>query len=277
MIKFLITNLILFLTFTINAEERPVAANTSFLNGHNLTATSDLLKPGSCAVGIDIAACGVNKKFTLGTSTWLLKDYNMLSVAGRFFLDQDSKHNRWGLQLNYFKTFNNPNVVNGEYKRLGNYQMESFWLMLVRTLNIAKHFRMHLNFHVNYYWDQKYPFSLRRPSMNKTPWQLNATMLNEIDLIDGWFVFFEMGLLDFTRNPLHVHGGSSIGKVWDNFSFHIGASLTTAVEALDKPTVRNDYQQRLRGTREGYNGDLDSDLVKYDYSIHPEFSLQYVF
>lgn len=269
---------VLFFAFSLSAQqERPLYANYFFMKGQNLSMTSDVLRQGSCAIGIDILACGATRRLTLATSGWLYKDYNMYSLVGRYLLDQDTKRNRWAIQVNYFKTFNNPKISGSEFSHVGNYQMESIWLILVRTLTFARHYRMHINLHANYYKDEKVPFSLRRPYMNKTPYQFNLTTLHEIDLVDGWFVLFEMGLLDFARDPLHIHGGSSIGKVWRKFSFHIGASLTSSINALDKPADRIDYQQRLRRTPDGYNQQLDSTSVRNDYAIHPEFSMQYIF
>ena len=244
-------------------------ANYSFMNGHNLSATSDILKPGYCALGLDVAACGVTRRFTLGTSTWLLYDYNMYSLAGRFVLSQDAKRNRWAMQVNYFKTF--------PVSRAGRYKMESTWLKVIRTLNFARHYRMHINFDVAYYQNEQMPFSLRRPYVKNTPWQFNLSALNEVDFVDGWFALFEAGFLDFARTPLHVHGGASIGKVWRNFSFHFGASITSALAALDQPLARDDYQQRLRLSSEGYDQYHDPEKVKYDFAIHPEFSFQVLF
>ena len=258
-------------------KPRPITANTTFMKGHNLSMTSDVLKHGQCVIGLDILACGLSPRFTLATSGWLYKDYNMYSLVGRYLLDQDKKRNRWGLQVNYFKTFNNPKVSGNEFSHVGNYQMESWWLILVRTMNFARHYRMHINFHANYYKDEKVPFSLRRPYLKQTPYQFNLSALNEIDLVDGWFVLFEIGFLDFARAPLHLHGGSSFGKVWRNFTFHIGASLTSSIYAMDKPVDRTDYQQRLRRTVDGYDQSLDSDSVRNDYAVHPEFSVQYLF
>lgn len=249
----------------------------SFQNGHNLTVTSDTLPAGHCSIGIPVTACGITDEFSLGISPWMYFDYNMWGVAARVLVSEDEEKNRFALQANYFKTYKtredtaNPIALNY-------YQMEALWLMMIRTWNVSPHYRLHLNAHLNHYLDEKLPFSLRRPYMKPSPWQVNFSLLHEVDLAAGWFIYGEMGLLDLLRDPIHIHGGASLGKTFGGLSVRAGFSLTGTGSALFSPTSRRDYQQTLRfSSISGYESGMSDQLVRYDYAIHPEFSLQYTF
>lgn len=257
------------------AEEAPLA-NQTFMRGQNVTSTSDVLRAGQCAVGPTAAACGISNYYSIGTSPWLYYDYNMYSLALRGLLSQDKEQNRWAFELNYLRTFRK--FEGNSYYVRPNYQMESLWTKLIRTYYFNSHYRLHLNVQANYYWDEKMPFSLRRPYVKKTPWQFNLSMLHEMDLVHGWFILGELGLLDLLRDPLHLHAGASIGRVWKSFSFHLGFTMTGSYDAIFSPLGRADYHQELRSfSANGYDGDLDPYRVKQDFSIHPEFSVQYIF
>jgi len=207
----------------------------------------------------------------------MIQDYKLANGALRILLDQEEDGDRWAIQASYFKSLK-PRTQNTNGAYLYTYQMEALWLMFIRTLELSDRYRLHLNFHTNYYRDERMPFSLRRPSVKNRPTQFNFTLLHQVDLVSGWFIFGEMGLLDLARPPQHIHGGASLGLDVDGFSFHLGFSLTAGISALFSPLSRADYQQQLRfGPLEGYDGEISAERAQYDYSIHPEFSLQYVF
>ncbi|MES3036588.1 MAG: hypothetical protein V4736_01655 [Bdellovibrionota bacterium] len=263
--------------FSVFAAAAPATEDIrfdTFRVGHNLSATSDVLGRGQCSAGVQVLGCGVTNRFTLGTSPWLVKDYRMASIGVRYLLSEDGD-NRWAIQSNYFKTFRKRNI---QASMLDDYQMEALWLMLVRTLKMEDHYKVHINLHTNYYWDQKMPFSLRRPYPNANPLQVNLTTLHELELVGGWFSFIEVGFLDLLNAPLHGHMGSSIGKRMGRLSAHFGITMSGSYDGFFTPTKRFDYQQYLRQRRdEGYNSALDSEMVQYDYAIHPEFTVQYLF
>ncbi len=254
------------------------ATKWPFVNGHNVSATSDALPKGNCVLGLDIAACGVSDRISVGTSIWMLMDYNMNSLAVRGLLSEDAEGNKWALQTSYFKTYRPRNYTYDAREPLTTYQMEALWIMLIRTVSVNDHYRMHFNFHSNYYFDEKMPFSLRRPYVAQTPYQFNLTVLNELSMTEHWILLAEGGLLDFARAPLHFHVGTSVGRVTDTWSFHFGFSMTGSRDSVFAPTTRSDYQEDLRAHQpEGYNSPRDPLRVKDDFSIHPEFNLSYQF
>ncbi|MCO5142083.1 MAG: hypothetical protein M9962_03220 [Oligoflexia bacterium] len=275
MIKALLFLIPLFLHPTYSVASEEITRN--FQNGHNLSATSDLLEQGQCTLGLTLIACGIGSRVSLGTSSWMYYDYNMVSAALRILLSEN-EGDRWALQIDYFDTYK-KRELNLEGLPTSVYEMQALWLMLIRTYKFNEHYRLHVNLHTNYYFNEKLPFSLRRPYLKPVPVQVNATLLHEIQLVSDWYVLGEMGFLDLINKPIHIHSGASLGKSFGkHITAHIGFSLSSTFDALFSPVQRRDYQQILRYSDvEGYSSVKDPYLVQYDYSLHPEFELQILF
>lgn len=240
-----------------------------FLVGHNLSSTSEVLPASHCTAGLQVFACGLSDKTTIGSSTWMLTDYQMYTGALRHLFSTDETGNRFAGQVSYFQTYTKRRDDNY------NYEMKSLWAEGIRTWQLKDDYRLHLNGHINYYFDDRMPFSLRRPAYHRSPWQVNLTALHEISLVSDWYIFGEIGLLDMFNAPLHTHSGVSIGRAGTWYSWHIGYSLSSTLLALFSPRSRNDYQQQILSTPGAtYDSQLDKKSVRYDYGIHPEFSMQ---
>lgn len=240
--------------------------------GHNLTITSYVFQKGQCTIGFQLSACGVTDEWSVGTSSWLWYYYRMASLAAKGLIHEEEDGDRWAMQAAYFRSLKKRE---GQAYR---YEMEAIWLNGIRSLNMAPHYKIHLNLHTNYYLNEKMPFSLRRPYHAKTPFQINVSSLHEMQLVNGWYIFLELGLLDVARSPLHLHSGGSIGKAGRGWSFHVGYTTTGSTTALFSPTARFDYQEYLRHRPgEGFDSDLSWADLETDYSIHPEFSFQVYF
>lgn len=254
--------------------------STPFFNGHNLSITSYVLPRGKCAVGLDLLSCGVSETLSVGSSPWMWTDYGMVSLAVRKKMSSQSFLSAY--QITYFDTQNNREIQNGfgesQYRSSGLYKMRALWNQFVKTYSPERHYKLHLNFHINYYFDDTLPFSLRRPSFDSSPWQINLTTLHEMHLTRNWYIIGEAGLLDLARSPLHIHSGASIGVLTEKYSVRFGFSLTGSRESLFS-TGRRDYQQGLLNQRGDYNDkeSLERSGVQNDYALHPEFSLFYVF
>lgn len=265
--------LILLLSRVVFAGEDEVAKDDSpFFNGHNLSISSHVLVPGRCAVGLDILACGVPGDMSIGSSVWMWADYGMWSLALRKrFEDQPFLS---AYQITYFET--KTDGYNGLSKHY--YKMTALWNQFVKTFEPNDHYKLHLNFHVNYYFDDDFPFSLRRPSMSDSPWQFNISILHEFHMVDDWYMLGETGILDVTRDPVHLHSGASVGLMTDRYSIRFGFSLTGSLNALFSPVDRRDYQQAIHGgISYSDKSSLRQEAIDLDYAIHPEFSFFYVF
>jgi hypothetical protein len=253
----------------------PVAAETRESQvvpfGHNLSSTSYLLKDGHCTLGLQVGGCGIGDEFTVGTSPWLFRDYNMLNLFLRFRVGKASLAQQDALQISYFKTYREPNAPYYEY------DMEAAWLAYVRTFFLTESYTAHFNLQGMYYWNDKRPFSMRRPWMEKSLLQINLSVLNELHLIYGWFVNAEFGIIGVVQREPHFHLGMTIEYRFTRWLLHVGFSQTGTTHSYGSPLTRHDYQQTLNSTSNGFHQDYDPSQVVYDYSIHPEFALQYYF
>jgi hypothetical protein len=242
--------------------------------GHNLTATSDVLHRHQCTLGLQVTGCGLTDQMTVGLSTWMTLDYKIGNVGIRYRLSEDESGNVWAVQASYFKTY--LDVPEREFAKRP-YEMEAWWLMVIHTLKLAPHYRLHLNFHTNYYVDDEMPFSLRRPIPNRNNGQINLSSLHELELIQRWFIQAELGFLDLAQDQKYAHAGTSIGRSGTSYHWHLGYSMSTTLKALSSPTKRGDYQQELRETTAGYHQSMNRVKARRDYGLHPEFSLQLFF
>lgn len=271
--------------------QRAVGSPQAFQVGQNLSITTETLRQGHCSIGLQLVGCGLTDRLTFGTSPWMWDDYQMANIGFRQAFDVAADE-RWAVQAIYFKTTAPeraqaaPDIIPldsfeqpaSQTPVSGTYEMEAYWLIVARTKIMSPSYRLHLNGHLNYYVDETMPFSLRRPSLTKSPWQVNLTMLHELKLVDTWSLWGELGVLDLLRDPMRVHTGASLAKSWGSLSGHIGFTLTSTPEALFSPLSRVDYQQILRfSSWKGYDRELDPERVRMDYALHPEFSLQYTF
>lgn len=243
--------------------------------GHNLSATTYKLDPMQCTLGVQVVGCGVTDNWMVGTVPWLYANYNMWSVVNRYRLITYPEGGAWSLQFAYFKTF--PQTRSDKYITYP-YDMEAIWLQIIRSIPMAKHYRIYVNLHLNDYLNDHRPFSMRRPIPNANDAQVNLTTLHEVALVNRFFLLGELGLMEIAQPTWpHVHVGLSAGRSGYSYEWHLGFSLTSTPLALFNPRSRRDYQQELRDTQKGFDQELDREKTKRDYAIHPEFALQYFF
>lgn len=247
----------------------PASAQTVPLFGHNLTATSYVFESRQCTAGLQVVGCGINESFSIGFIPWLVIDYDMGSALFRKVLSA-SEESRWAYQLAYFHTRERTNPA-----EFGQYDMKSIWNYFIYSKRTSPNTWVHFNQHINYYLRDIAPFSLRRPSPNRTPLQLTTSMLIEVSLGNGYFMHGELGALDWARS-VQFHAGASLGYRGTSWSWHGGFSHTAALQGWFSP-VREDYGARLRTDYNGYSSSIDQIRAAYDSSLHPEFSIQYFF
>jgi hypothetical protein len=156
--------------------------------------------------------------------------------------------------------------------------MESAWTYYMFSRKVTPSYSQHFNFQVAYYWNDKKPFSLRRPQVRKTPYQVNLTSLHESHLVGPYHIQIETGLLglDGTHPALHAGmAGSYRGKNW---AFQIGATATGALMGWLDYTDRYDvHSQAVFRSRAGFDRNFSDDELARDFSVHPEMFVQYSF
>ncbi len=259
--------------------------------GSNISSTTQTLAANDTTVGFQITGYGINDKLFIGTSPWMAIDYRLYHLATRYRFEETDNQSK-SLTVQYFKSAEHgcrgqiqkylaydsqkDTYSNREFCGLYHYEQENIWTTWTSQYEISDKVTLHLNQHINYYWDQTRPFSMRRPSNNKTPWQLNSAVMAQIHLPQDFFIASEIGLLDWEKNPLHVHSSLMVGALKEGFSFHAGLSLTSTPFAFTSK-AKSDYQQKLRTSGSGFNDELDEDQIKNDFSLHPELAIQFYF
>lgn len=260
--------------------------------GHDLTQTSEMMNRGVCTAGLVVAGCGVDDRWSLATSPWLLHSYHMGALFARILLDEKPGEERTALQVGYLKTFKRfdpppiPDFTSATDEEMSrylddenrDYDMEAYSAVFIRTYYLAPHVDLHFNQQILYFANQRMPYSLRRPSTENTPWQVNSSLLIKLRLVDGWELNAEGGILDWARKNAYFHNGGSLGRRTTNWMWHLGFSITGSLFSLFHPVERFDYQQNLKAySPAGYDSVLSDELVKYDFALHQEFSVQYFF
>jgi hypothetical protein len=239
--------------------------------GHNLSGTGATMRKGQCSVGIQLLGCALSDRLMIGTSPWLLKDYQMASAFVRFRVIEKEGFG-FAYQAAYYRTQKRQI----EPLTLSPYDMEAMWNQWIFSVQSSESVWVHLNQSTNYYFRERSPFSLRRPSNSTSPWQFNSSLLIESRLNDGFFIAGEIGLLDVGRAPQHFHLGASLGRKTPTWQWHGGFSISAAGEALDS-FRRTDYGMMLGQTWEGHDSIKDEELLRQDFSLHPEFAIQFFF
>lgn len=249
--------------------------------GHNLSHTDFFPKKG-CSIGFQAMVCG-RETWAAGTSPFLISVYNMANVYFLTRLGREINGNKKTLQIAYFDTFGEEDIIsrNNPANRLNStYQQKAIWAYYIYSQDVQDNYRLHWNTSVAYYFDDKHPFSLRRPTIRKRKYQLNFTTLHEVKMTEYMGIQGEVGFIHLEDSYPRVHTGASLFFRNKRWLVQFGFSLTSTWDGLfvspEEPN-RFDYQQELRQTSAGFNQDFDPTKVKEDFSMHPEFAIQYRF
>lgn len=237
--------------------------------GHNLSHTDYTFNEARCTLGFQITACGGND-YIVGTSPFLISFYNMNNAYLRKNVYKSGKTTH-SLELAYFQTYAD------EYT---GFKMNSFWTYYIYSRKVSANYKFHFNIIGSYYSDDQFPFSLRRPTVNNTPYQFNISTLHEVKISKGISVLGEVGVLHVSDVYPRIHVGTSFVFKGDNFLAQIGFSMSSTYDGIIvdlENSERNDYQQELLSTREGYDQELNEEKIRTDFSLHPELAFQYFF
>jgi hypothetical protein len=240
--------------------------------GHNVTQTANSLPAGRCTFGTTIAACGLGTDLTVGTSPWLWGGYNMYNLYTRWQFSHPANVEK-AVQAAYFKTYSigdriGPSSPDG-------YDMESLWLYYIQSHKVSKEYTFHWNLQGAYYWNDRKPFSIRRPQVNKNPFQFNAMTLHEVHLIGNFVMQGEIGILGVTESWPALHSGVTFGYHGHSWAFQFGASATGPIGAWFDTTRYDNHALALK-TPQGSHQDFTDEQMSRDFSIHPEIALQWV-
>lgn len=286
----------LFLAFSsfASAYVSPTPDSKVVYSGHNVTQTAWVYPKGRCTFGTQLAGCGLTEKLTLATSPWLSYSYNMINANVRYQLSARDTLAK-AVQLGYFRTYKtgrklpaeaDPNspIYDSYYcyyawnkSCFTGYEMDAAWLYFAQSERVSSTYNLHWNVSVAYYWNDKKPFSLRRPQKGDSPWQVNLMTLHEFHMSGPWYLQGELGILGVQRKYPPFHSGASLSYRTKRWLAQFGFSATGS---LDSWLARNrrDYHSEALEYPNGLDEFEYSDYaMRTDFSIHPELLIQYFF
>jgi hypothetical protein len=164
----------------------------------------------------------------------------------------------------YFKT--------AKYGGPSGYDQHSTWTRLAAKWTGTSTYSIHATLGLQYFIEDKVPFSLRPPPVNQTPLVWSLTSLHEFHIDQHFGAFFEFGSLAFNYPNQYVHYGVSFFYEWMGGFAQLGFSHTLPVgenHLMPASNGRYYYENRSGGYTGGYYGH------RVD-TIHPEIQLQWV-
>lgn len=243
--------------------------------GHNVSHTDYMLGKDTCTIGIQFVGCRA-WNFALGSSPLLYVNYNTNNVFTRTTLTKKGPHTHT-FESAYFKTFNDQNSTQLSHAP---YHYEAIFAYYIYSFKYDSNVKVHFNTIYNYYINDKYPFSIRRPTVKRSPHQVNIASLIESSVTERIFVLSEFGFLHVTDTYPRLHAGSSLGYRNDVIYMHLGFTMTGTLRGIfvnNQNPNRFDLQQSAFNRRNGYydfDPVADRNAIKEDFSIHAEFSIQ---
>lgn len=238
----------------------PQALAKSFVMGHNLAITTETPEKGTFTIGNYLLAYSPADRCLIASSPWMALDYNSYSLVARCkLLGKSAFFEESSLQLAYVKSD----------KQLGDRYRQSvgmLWWVVKHQLNEL--YTLYTTLNYMYFWDETYPFSLRREPQNNQPYQFTISTLHQIKWTESSGFNFELGILGLNYHIPRFHSGYSFFKKWDSFLLQVGLSMTATPNNLDR---------LFKNSRPDSADNIYGDAPEYDFSAHPEIQLQYFF
>lgn len=232
----------------------PAARANPFFIGHNMSPGTDVPAKSTWTVGSYLIGYSPTDECLIGTNAWMAWNYNSYSAIARCRVIGETKwFDEASLQLAYIKSD----------KSLGDLYRQTVgmaWWTVKNKINDM--YTLYTTLNYMYFWDETYPFSLRREPGNNQPYQWSFTTLHRVNWTPTVGFNFEFGILGLNYVQPLIHNGYSVYKMGDNYLAQIGLSISAMPNNFDRLYSRSEP----RGFSENY-----------DYSVHPEIQLQYFF
>jgi hypothetical protein len=245
--------------------------------GHNLSTNNRTLNEGQWTLGTLYNAYGITDNWSIGTSTFVILQFQMLNLMTRYTIPIDDKR-KIGFDVAYFKTYGGSEVKNvfcdsfitnpdGSVEctntidlgtEYDGFLMEAISGKITYSNQLLSNYRFNTTLSYFYYFDDRMPFSFRMDPANNDPFTINLTSLNEIKLSDRFYLNLEGGFWGLNYEYLYYHAGVSLGIQNKDGLMAIGAS-TTFSPSFPVAQARQFVGYDSRG------------------SVHPEVQLQLFF
>lgn len=232
-----------------------IASANSFILGHNLGITTEVPKKGTATVGTYLIGYSPTESCHLGTSAWMAWNYNTYSLLGRCRLTEETSYfDSSALQLAYLKSDDSL----GDFYRQ---EVGILWYAFENKINDI--YTIYTTINYMYFWDETWPFSLRREPGNNQPWQISLSTLHQVRWTKSTGFHFEFGILGLNYATPLIHNGYSVYTSGENYLIQLGVSMSASPNNFDRLYEKTE----LAGTK----------AESYDFSVHPEVQLQYFF
>ena len=238
------------------------SASAEPLLGHNLTPTSNTLNAGQTMIGTYAIAYGFTDSLTVGTSPWLIVQYNMPAISVKYAFPVNEVITRLQIEQLYLKTFDFG---------WDRYKQESIWTRITASHRFDEHYTLHVNYGFQYFWDDTVAFSMRPTPVHHTPVTMSFSTLSEISFTDQFGIFAEAGILGLNYSNKYLQVGLSGFWKWSTGYIQLGVSRS--YEIGPEYTTLADYTEWTNM----YGVDRHS-IFKYTRNpFHPELQLEFLF
>lgn len=247
----------------------PGAKAATYL-GHNLGVSTETPPAKTVTVGSYLLGYSTSDRFVVGTSPWMLFDYNTYNIVARYnfigstedelLLDGENSRESSGafdavsLQAAYLKS--------GNFAR-DFYRQEIAIVWLTGKVAVSPYYDFYITGNYMYFFDETIAFSLRREPFNDEKYQLSLATLHSLKVSDTFRVSLEFGLLGLRARYPQVHSGASFAIMKKSYLIQFGFSVTATPYNIER-------------LFESSTSSRPSDDY-YDASVHPEVQLQYFF
>ena len=276
----------------LDPKKQTAERSKSVSFGHNVAQTSNVFPAGDCTAGTFLIACGITDKLTMGMSPWLYASYNSDNIMLRYQFYKKQRETS-AFQFAYVKTFTpskkmpsqtdsssadyDPDYCTTSRKCFIGYEMDTLWSYFIHSIRYTKGYTLHLNAQIAYYWNDKKPFSIRRPQAVRTEWQSNVSILNEVQLVKNFYLNGEFGVLGLSEKYPALHSGVTIEYRGMNWAIRLGGSGTGNLAGWWGVDRFDYHSYALYASSEGLERKFSDAELQKDFSVHPEIYVQYSF
>lgn len=232
-----------------------VASANSFILGHNLSITTAVPEKGTISAGNFLIGYSPTNSCHIGTSPWMAVGYNSYSLLGRCKLTDETQYfHSSALQFAYMKSDDSL----GDYYRQ---ELAMLWYAVENKINDI--YTIYTSVNYMYFWDETFPFSLRREPGNDQPWQISLSTLHQVRWSKNSGFHFEFGILGLNYTTPLIHNGYSVYTSGENYLVQVGLSMSASQNNFDRLYEKTKY--------------AGAKVESYDFSVHPEIQIQFFF
>jgi hypothetical protein len=280
----------------------------AFFIGHNMTPTTETLKPGVATFGDYAAGVGLSDSLFVATSPWIWVSYNTANLHFKWTRPLDPQ-SRYGFFLSYFESYAsaplvedlggstntgrpgngappphhasiNPLAVTANtptFRIMDRYQWKSTSLHGLYSHKYDFGATTYYSLKFSYFWNDDAPYSIRMdPGSDGIRGQVDLTTLTKFPFWESFSANIEFGGLGLNYIYPYAHGGLSLAYMSKSWLVDLGASYTVQFRELGQSTAWAPGRYDGRA----HTSAIDGETFYFKYlqtALHPEVQFQYFF